>query len=180
MKQVKREKLDGAFTGMKRGAGFLVFILLWLLPGSLPAAEEKIWAIEFSSKQPPPGISVETRYCFSFEDHQVLYARDSSLLITFSFYKKEGVGYLLKVIDRGSMNRMAMAKKDRYGIFSPMTIRVNDSLATGYVDVNWLEDTSSAYDIGSFLKQGENSIAFTLAAGSMTRYEIAKVELIVK
>jgi len=165
---------------MKKSFGFLVLILLWLLPGSLAAAEDKIWEVDFSSEQPHPGIVVAARYCFSFQEHQVFYARDSSLLITFSLDKKEGAGYLLKITDRGSMNRMAMADKERYGLFSPLTIRINGSLAAGYVDINWLTDTSSAYDIGSFLKQGENTIEFTLAAGTLTRYEIARVELLSK
>ncbi len=163
---------------MRRAVLFLCLLAFCLCSGAVRAEERKIWEIDFSRENTPSQIAVEARYCFSFGEHTVFYARDSSLSITFVLDKAEGSGYFLKITDRASMNRMAMAESSRYGIFSPLSIKINGSLAVGYVDVNWLNDTASEYDVGSFLKQGKNTVEFMLAAGSLTRYEVARVELL--
>ncbi len=162
----------------------LLFLGICLAPGRTQESPMRpsieVFTVDFSQQARPPKLLILPNFCWDYENHQVFFARDSALTVQFNLLRKDRGSYLLKVTDRGSTIRMSMAEKNRHGVFCPVTIRMNDQIVVESVNVDWLADTTSSYDVTPSIQTGLNTILFTLAPGTLTRYEIGKIQLLAK
>lgn len=144
----------------------------------LPSFASTLWQVDFASFTPPAGVSVTSQYTWDVGDHLVLYSRDSALTMTFNLPDGNYANYNLQITDRGTVINMAMAEQYASGVYSPYTLMINNATMAQDVDVMWLQDKTTTYNIGQYLKPGKNQITLTLNTGANTRYEIRKLLLI--
>lgn len=157
-----------------------VFFLL-VIAGSFMAPQAKadtLGTVDFANNAPPAGVSVITQYCWDIGDHIVFYSGDSMLTIIFNIKDKKYINYRLKITDRGSNKKLTTAPSGSSGIYSPLTIMVNNSPAANNVNIYWTDDQTNVYDIGDFIQVGNNVIILDNAQDSTSIYEIRKIELI--
>lgn len=155
-----------------------LLMVLFLAFFTLPSHADTLWEADFSTFTPPANVSVFTSYCWDMGNHLVLYSRDSYITMTFNLPEGNYSNYKFLLTDRGTVITMAMAEQYASGIYSPYTITVNKSTVAEDVDVIWLQDKTTTYNIGNYLKPGKNTITLTLNTGSNTRYEIRKIQLL--
>lgn len=158
---------------------FILFLLVVAVSFMAHRAKaDSIWAVDFADNNPPAGVSVIGQYCWDIGEHVVFYSGDSMLTISFNLKDKKYLNYKLKITDRGSNKKLTTVSNGASGIYSPLTIMVNNSAAVNKVDIYWTDDQTNVYDIGDLIKEGNNVIILDNAQDSTTRYEIRKVELI--
>lgn len=143
----------------------------------LPSFAGTLWQVDFSSFTPPAGVTVASQYTWDVGDHLVLYSRDSKLTMVFNLPEGSYSNYNLQLTDRGTVINMAMAEQYTAGVYSPYTLMVNNFTMAQDVDVMWLQDKTTTYNIGQYLKPGKNQITLTLNPGTNTQYQIRKLLL---
>lgn len=141
-----------------------------------------LWTLDFSTYNPPASVQLVTNYCWDMGNHLVFYSPDSSVAATFNLDGQNFDNYKLNLTDRGSaitMTSISLPGPQYYSAaaYSPYTIRVNNSTVADNVNLMWLNDKTTSYNIGKYLVPGKNTITITLSPGSTTRYEIRSIEL---
>jgi len=154
-----------------------LFLLCLIGALAMPSSAGTLWQGDFSSFTPPAGGSVTSQYTWDVGDHLVLYSRDSTLTMVFNLPDGNYSNYNLQLTDRGTVINMAMAEQYTAGVYSPYTLMVNNFTMAQDVDVMWLQDKTTTYNVGQYLKPGKNQIILTLNPGTNTRYEIRKLLL---
>lgn len=158
---------------------FIFFILVIVVFFMTPQAKaDTLWTVDFANNNPPADVSVVTQYCWDVGNHIVFYSGDSMLTISFNLKDKKYLNYKLKITDRGSNKKLTTVSNGASGIYSPLTIMVNNSAAANKIDIYWTDDQTNVYDVGDLIKEGNNVIILDNAQDSTTIYEIRKAELI--
>ncbi|MDQ7821425.1 MAG: hypothetical protein RDV48_01385 [Candidatus Eremiobacteraeota bacterium] len=156
-------------------SSFLIVSLLLVQAGS--ASANAVWKIDFSSDIRPEGVKTSTNYCWDGSNYLTMYTKDSSLSIHFTLAKDDYKGYSLKVTDRGTILNMESVPEHGGGVFSPYKISVNGVPVAEHVDIKWTADKTTGYDIGKYLKEGENVIMLSLLIDARTKYEVKSLTL---
>lgn len=158
---------------------FILFLLVIAMSFMAHQAKaDTIWTVDFANNAPPAGVSVVTQYCWDSGNYCVFYSGNSLLTINFNIKDKQYSNYQLKVTDSGSNKNLTTAPSGSSGMYSPLSILVNNSTVVNNIDITWTYDQTNVYDIGDFIKAGNNFIILDNAQNSTTMYQIRKVELI--
>lgn len=170
----------------KKTALILLFLILFMGFGLFAQTPSGvIWKVDFSDNAAPQ-INVATNFCWDIGSHLVLFSPDSSLKLKFYLPPGDYSKSKIRVMDRISSEEMIRSSLITDALYpddveySPLmtNITVNDKDALYNNEVNWSFDTSHVYNVGRFLKEGDNVIIFTVNQRSTIRYEIQKIELI--
>jgi hypothetical protein len=142
------------------------------------AAEVTLWTC-VPGEAGTQTVTMRSLYCTNYMGFLRFYSRASELTITFDLPKGDFEGYTLRVTDAGTLTLMDVAVSGgQHGVWSPMTLRVNNQTVAENIDINTTEEQTRTFAIGKYLKDGSNSITFTLGPSARTRYDLKSVSLI--
>ncbi len=169
-------------TAMKRLFwGFTISLCLmagFLCAGTGFTAEQAVWKLDFASNQKPENVNVSMKECWDTGDCIRLYTKDSSVTITFNLEKGDYGKYSLEVTDRGTNIKMESASDHKGGVVSPYNIKVNGSAVAEHVDIIWTDFKKSSFEVGKYLKEGNNTVNLTMLIDAKTRYDLKEITLV--
>ncbi|MFH1454618.1 MAG: hypothetical protein ABIH00_11665 [Armatimonadota bacterium] len=171
---------------MRKKALLAGLLIILVAASCVFAAGTSVWKID-TSEDLPQGMQARTNFCWTIDGHLVLFSKDSSLKIQFYLPPGDYKNYKLIVTDRASSqslidpmtieSRLYPDGPDTDGARTIINIDVNGKEAVFDKGVWWVFDTAHNYNIGRFLKEGINTVTFTLDPKSIIRYEIEEIEL---
>ncbi|MDQ7825094.1 MAG: hypothetical protein RDV48_19995 [Candidatus Eremiobacteraeota bacterium] len=147
-------------------------------PQETLASGSILWSIQPSGGGTPQ-VTMEQQYCTSFMGFLRFYSRASTMTLKFTLPEDTFEGYSLQMTDAGSNALMEIAKQEgNKGIWSPLTIRVNESVIAENISIVGTAEETRTYQIGRYLRKGPNTISFSLGGASRTRYDLKSVSLL--
>jgi len=141
------------------------------------AAGQVLWKVDFASKDTPEKVKVNQNDCWDAGDYLRLYTRDSYVSFIFTLEKGDYKGYTLQISDRGSNVKMESASDHSGGVVSPYNIVVNGVTVAEHIDITWTDFKTASFDVGNYLKNGENLVTIKLQPDAKTRYDLKEIVL---
>ncbi len=144
------------------------------------AAGQILWKVDFSSQEKSEKIKVNLNDCWDAGDYLRLYTKDSYVSIFFTLEKGDYKGYTLQVTDRGTNVKMESAQDHSGGVVSPCNIVVNGVTIADHIDITWTDFKTASFDVGKYLKNGENLVSIKMQVDAKTRYDLKDIVLVKK